>query len=74
VPQLHAYVSKRVADRLRARARARGIPISRHLAELIERDVGGSWPEGYFEEVVGRWQGPPLRRPRQGRLEQREDL
>lgn len=74
MPQLHAYVPSRLAERLRARARARGIPVSRHLAELIQRDVGSGWPDGFFEEVVGGWQGGPLRRPPQGRPDKREAL
>jgi len=74
MPQLHAYVPERLAQRLRARARARGIPVSRHLADLIRQDVGSGWPEGFFEQVVGGWLGRPLRRPAQGRPEQREDL
>ncbi len=74
MPQLHAYVPSRLADRLRARAKARGIPVSRHLAELIQKDVGSSWPDGFFEHVVGGWQGGPLRRAPQGRFEAREAL
>jgi len=74
MPQLHAYVPEHLAERLRARARARGVPVSRHLADLIRRDVGSGWPEGFFEEIVGGWQGQPLRRAPQGRLEKREDL
>jgi hypothetical protein len=27
------------------------------------------WPEGFFERVVGGWQGEPLERPDQGRFE-----
>ena len=71
MPELHAYVPKRVADRLRARARARGIPVSKYLAELIQRDVDLGWPPNFFERVVGGWQGAPLRRPPQGRTEER---
>ncbi len=74
MPQLHAYVPARLADRLRARARARGVPVSRHLADLIQRDVGSGWPEGFFAEVVGRWRGRALRRPAQGRFEKRAGL
>ena len=74
MPQLHAYVPSRVAERLRARAKARGIPVSRHLAELIQHDVGSGWPDGFFEDVVGGWRGAPLRRAPQGRFEKREGL
>ncbi len=74
MPQLHAYVPARLAERLRARARARGVPVSRHLADLIQRDVGSGWPEGFFDQVVGGWRGAPLRRSRQGRFEKRAGL
>ena len=74
MPQLHAYVPARLAERLRARAKARGIPVSRHLADLIQRDVGSGWPDGFFVDVVGGWRGAALRRPAQGRLERRSEL
>ena len=38
MPQLHAYVPERLAQRLRARARARGVPVSR-LTMLAVGDV-----------------------------------
>ena len=72
MPQLHAYVPKRLADRVAARARSRGVAVSRYLADLIRRDVELGWPDGYFERVVGGWQGGPLRRAPQGRAEVRE--
>ena len=72
MPQLCAYVPSRLAERLRARAKARGIPVSRYLGELIQRDVGSSWPDEFFEHVVGGWQSGPLRRAPQGRSEKRE--
>ena len=72
MPQLHTYVPKGLASRVAARAKARGVPVSRYLADLIRRDVDLGWPDGFFERVAGRWQGAPLRRPPQGRLEDRE--
>jgi hypothetical protein len=74
LPQLHAYVPERVAARIRARAKARGIPVSRYLAELIQRDVDLGWPANFFDRVVGHWKGEALRRPRQGRVEERDTL
>jgi hypothetical protein len=56
------------------RAEARGVPVSRYLAELVQREVGGGWPEGYFEAVVGRWQGDAPARPDQGKLEARSSF
>ena len=69
--QMHCYVSEETAKAIRARAEARGVPVSRYLAELVQREVGGGWPEGYFEAVVGRWQGDAPTRPDQGEVEAR---
>lgn len=72
MPQLHAYVPRPLAARIAARAKARGVPVSRYLAELIRRDVNLGWPGDFFERVVGGWKGEPLRRAPQGRPEERE--
>lgn len=74
MPQLHLYVPEKVASSVRERARARGKTVSSYLAELVTREVAADWPGGYFDEVVGGWEGPPLRRPGQGRFERREKL
>jgi len=74
MPQLHTYLPARLAARVAAKAKARGVPVSRYLATLIRNDVDGSWPPGYFAEVVGGWKGRPLKRPRQGDVEERETL
>jgi hypothetical protein len=72
MPQLHTYVPKSLAARVAARAKARGVPVSRYLADLIRRDVDLGWPDDFFGRVAGGWQGAPLRRAPQGRLEDRE--
>lgn len=72
MPQLHTYVPKSLAERVAARAKARGIPVSRYVADLIRRDVELGWPDDFFERVAGGWKGAPLRRAPQGRLEDRE--
>ena len=72
MPQLYCYVSELVARNVYERAQAAGLSTSRYLAELIRRDIGGGWPEGYFEQVVGGWQGGELTQPEQPVLEQRE--
>jgi hypothetical protein len=74
MPQLHVYVPDKVASLVRERARARGMTVSGYLAELVVREVASDWPGGYFDEVVGGWEGQPLRRPDQGRFEKRERL
>lgn len=73
MPQLHLYVSEDVALSLRERAEARGLSLSKYLAELARREVSGGWPEGYFTEVAGGWVGD-FERPEQLELEVREAL
>ena len=62
MPQMHLYVRDELADEIRRRAQAKGIPVSRYLGELIEREFVQGWPDGYFERVVGAWKGEPLSR------------
>ncbi len=57
MPQLNLYVPEKVADKIRKIAGAKNISISRYLAEVVKREVGEGWPEGYFERVCGKWQG-----------------
>ena len=73
MPQLHLYVGEEVAAAVKARARARGLSVSRYLAALVKEDTAKGWPRSFFEEVIGGWKGS-LRRPRQGRQERREAL
>lgn len=74
MPQLHLYVPDTTAELLRRKAEQRGLTLSRYLAEVVGREVdGGGWPEGFFEDVLGAWEGE-LRRPPQGSYEEREDL
>jgi hypothetical protein len=40
----------------------------------VELDVVNEWPKGFFEKVVGGWQGDPLERPEQGHAERRDRL
>jgi hypothetical protein len=74
MPQLHFYVPKSLAAEVRERARADGVPVSRYLAGLVGRELGQGWPDAYFDEVVGAWQGEPLVRPDQGDYETRKGL
>lgn len=74
MPQLHAYVPQDVAARLHRKAESKRLTTSRYLAEIIRRDVGQGWPEGFFDEVVGGWQGPPLERPLQPQPDERPPL
>lgn len=72
--QLHCYVPDPVAVRLQEKAQNAGLSVSRYLGDLIKRDVKSVWPEGYFEDVIGGWQGEVLERPAQGAYEIREDF
>lgn len=74
MPQLHMYVPEKTAEILKRRAEERGISVSGYLAEIVgrEADIVG-WPEGFFEEVLGRWEGE-LVRPSQGEYEVRDSL
>jgi len=74
MPQLHLYVPDDVASEVRQRADREGVSVSRYLASLVRREIGGGWPESYFDEVIGGWKGEPLTRPPQGALEEREKL
>lgn len=75
MPQLHFYVPDNIANKVKQRAQETGLSTSKYLAELVVNQVGGQeWPEGFFEEVVGSWQGEPLQRPPQGQFEAREPL
>lgn len=72
-------VPGRVAAEVERRAGARGVSTGRYVAEIVSREVsksdsGGGWPEGYFERVVGRWEGGELVRPAQPPLEIRDEL
>lgn len=74
MPQMHFYVPESLAAKVRQRAKVAGLSASRYLAELVKREVSTGWPEGFFEDVVGGWQGEPLERPSQGTYEARETL
>ena len=74
MPQLHLYLPEDVARRVRAKAQSHSLSVSRYLAELVLREVGDAWPAGFWDEVVGGWDGERIPRPQQGSLEQRDPL
>ena len=71
MPQLHFYVPKDLAERIHQEAQTAQKSVSSYLAELVKREMAPNWPEGFFDEVVGGWQGESLQRPPQGEFEQR---
>jgi hypothetical protein len=74
VPQLHFYVPQTVAERVRREADAASLSISQYLAEVVKRELRPQWPEGFFEDVVGGWQGEPLQHGRQGAFQWRDPV
>jgi hypothetical protein len=74
MPQLHLYVPEKTAEVLRRKARERGESLSGYLAGIVVREVSEEeWPEGFFDEVLGSWEGG-IERPAQGDYEAREAL
>lgn len=57
MPQLHLYVSEEIAIKVREKAREKNMTVSRYLTEIVKREIGKGWPEGYFERVCGKWEG-----------------
>lgn len=74
MPQLHLYIPDKVADEVKRRAQASGLSTSRYLAEIIKREVSSGWPEDFFADIVGGWQGEPLERAPQGHQDGRDFL
>ena len=74
MPQLHLYVSEDLAEKIREQAEANGSSVSGYLAKLVRREVPQGWPEGFFERVVGGWQGPGPERPVDGGFAERDSL
>lgn len=72
MPQIHFYLDESSANALKARAKARGLSVSRFVAERLRPELEAAWPSGYFERVVGGWAGPPPERPAQGECETRD--
>ncbi|MFO7683331.1 MAG: hypothetical protein R6X34_25125 [Chloroflexota bacterium] len=75
MPQLHLYVPEQVAKKIQERALASGVSTSKYIADLVQRDLKISeWPDDFFEDVVGGWQGEPLQRPAPGVYDTRDLL
>lgn len=74
--QLHFYVPDDIEKELKERAARARMPLSRYLAEVVKNQTRtpDEWPEGYFEQVFGRWEGEPLKRAPQGDYEKRPEL
>ncbi|MGB3681358.1 MAG: hypothetical protein WA990_02620 [Rubrobacteraceae bacterium] len=48
--------------------------LSKYLAEVVKKEADAEeWPEDFFENVLGAWEGG-IKRPPQGVYEEREDI
>ena len=74
MPQLHFYVPENIAKEIRRRAEKAHLPVSRYLVRLIKREIRTEWPENYFDGVFGGWEGDPLVRESEGKLEKRMEF
>ena len=74
--QLHFYVPDAVELRLRESAKRAAKPLSRYLGELVKEKTHPveQWPDDYFEQVFGGWEGRCLERDAQGEFERRSEL
>lgn len=72
--QLEIELPDEVAAEVERRAEDSGLSVTSFVIGLVERELGKSWPKGFFEEVVGGWQGEPPERPAHLPLEVRDEL
>lgn len=72
MPQLHLYLPDPIAEEIKRRAKASGVSTSRYLADIVSREVTAGWPEDFFTDVVGGWEGVPLVRAPQGDPDRRD--
>lgn len=56
--QVTIYLDDATEERARAAARAEGVPLSRWVAERIQRPVRGEWPEP-VRALAGAWADLP---------------
>jgi len=73
MPQLHLYLPEDIADEVKRQASEKQVSVSSFLADIVKQHVSPGWPEGFFEEVYGCWEGP-LERPPQGEWEERDSF
>lgn len=64
--QMHFYVPDDFARLIRQRARQAKMPVSRYLVQVIRNEIGSGWPDDYFDEIHGGWQGSEPERSRPG--------
>ena len=73
--QIHCYIPDEIASQLSKKAEKNHVSVSKYLAGLVKKDISSGWPDGYFQQVFGGWEGDePLQRPEQGEHETREEF
>jgi len=72
--RLQIELPDEVAVEVKRRAEDRGLSVTSFVIDLVEREIGKGWPKGFFEEVVGGWQGDPPERPTRLPFEVRDEL
>lgn len=71
--QLHCYVPEDLAAKVKQKAKHAQMSVSKYLSYLIKKEVETGWPDNYFD-IFGTWEGPPLKRAKQGTVEERMEL
>jgi len=72
MPQLYFSVDSETASRLTQAAANQNVSLSGYLAQLVRREVGGAWPDGYLSQVVGICGDDPLIEPGELELDEPE--
>jgi len=58
VPQLTLYVDETTAQKIRARAAASGVSLSRWVADLVQERTATQWPAEVVA-LAGQWREAP---------------
>ena len=74
MPEIRLQLPEEIAARVLEYAAAHGMTVDSYITEIITRETYSTWPESFFQQVVGGWKGEPLQRFPQGELEHRERL
>lgn len=76
MPKVSFELPADLVDKLNQAANAQHVDVEQFLQALVQREVQDAchvWPAGYFDEVIGGWQGE-LARPEQLPIESRDGL
>ncbi|MFB6263907.1 MAG: hypothetical protein ABEL76_09840 [Bradymonadaceae bacterium] len=63
-----------IAEELERRASEADLSVAAYIAAILDVDGSDDWPEDFFDQVAGGWEGASLERPEQGEFEERDDL